>query len=87
MSHRTAGKLFSKGCGLFGALGHGNLLDQSSFAPLDIQGCRTRAVAVGWGHSVAITDEDRLLVFGRPYEFSTLLRMHFIYRISHSLAR
>ena len=75
------------GCGLFGALGHNSLLDLATFRALDLQACKTRAVAAGWGHSAVVTDDRRLVIFGRPYEFTTLLRMHFMYRISHSLAR
>ena len=46
-----------------------------------------KQVSAGWGHSAALTTDGVVVIFGRPYEFSTLFQMHRIYRISPFLAR
>ena len=82
------GKLYSKGVGLFGALGLNSLKDySSSFQEVNISPHKAMKVSAGWAHSAVITDTKKLLIFGRPYEFNTLLRLEFMYRISPSLGR
>jgi len=46
-----------------------------------------KAVAAGWGHSSVITSDGGLYIFGRPYDFSSLLRIDQIYRFSPAVAR
>lgn len=36
---------------------------------------KTKAVALGWGHTAILTESNQLLVTGRPYDFSILLRL------------
>ena len=35
-----------------------------------------RSAAVGWGHTVLISDQGRILVSGRPFDFTNLLRLN-----------
>lgn len=44
-------------------------------------------VAAGWGHSVALTKSGEVFVFGRPYEFKTLLRINGINKFFPFIAR
>ena len=46
-----------------------------------------KAIAAGWGHSAVITGNGDLYIFGRPYDFSSLLRIEQINRFSSMIAR
>ena len=75
---------------MFGSLGQGDALqDSATFLqvalPSDVRGIVR--VSAGWGHSAAITDDARLLVFGRPYDFSNLLQINRLTSISPQLGR
>lgn len=91
ISKRTfATVVYSKGCGLFGALGfNNNLRDSELFQPVPhyIKGDDITQISAGWGHSAYLTQSGKIYVFGRPYEFRTLLRQHKFRRLSHMLAR
>ena len=44
-------------------------------------------ISAGWGHSVALTKQGEVYMFGRPYEFGTLLRIFKVYTFIPPLAR
>ena len=54
-----------------------NSIDNNSF----------KSIAAGWGHSAVITGNGDLYIFGRPYDFSSLLRIEQINRFSSMIAR
>jgi Regulator of chromosome condensation (RCC1) repeat len=65
--------LYTQGCGVFGALGHGDkLLDEILFRNVGLSGSnkivKVKQVSSGWAHSAAVTSEGSLIVFGRPYD-------------------
>lgn len=68
--------LKSKGFGVFGALGNGSLDDHSSFTTVPIGALEPLKVETGWGHSVVVTKCKQVLVFGRPFDFSTVMRIN-----------
>ena len=83
-------QLYTKGTGVFGALGHGDaLLDAKQFkkVPLPPTVSGVKSVSAGWGHSAAITSDDRLLVFGRPYDFSNLMQINKLKSVNQNLGR
>lgn len=84
------GQIYTKGCGVFGALGHGDsLLDAKYFkkVPLPPTVTGVKSVSAGWGHSAAITTDNRLLVFGRPYDFSNLMQINKLKSVNQNLGR
>ena len=87
---RAASNLFSKGCGVFGSLGQGDSLqdvDHLAAVALPEGTSRVLRVSAGWGHSAAITGDGRLLVFGRPYDFSNILQINRMHSFSPDLGR
>lgn len=82
------GEVYSKGCGVFGSLGHGDALqDVDSFTRVDLEGSRAVSVSAGWGHSAAVTSDARLLVFGRPFDFSNIMQINRLHSFSPNLGR
>lgn len=101
-SHSVAGtpsaasvSLLVQGVGIYGNLGLSDDLRDSlhCYTPVDgLQGgggsqLTVRSIAAGWGHSAVATTSGDLLVFGRPYDFATLLQMDRIRRFSSTIAR
>jgi alpha-tubulin suppressor-like RCC1 family protein len=92
---RALSTIYSRGCGVFGALAlENNLQDATSFQPLswesyvnDPKDRIVMKISAGWGHSTALTAGGNLYVWGRPYDFSTLMRLNNINRISSFFAR
>ena len=82
---------FTKGSGLFGALGHGSFRDNLSFkavdAPPGMESMRFKRVSAGAAHSAVVTENGDLVLFGRPYDFQSMLRLNRIRKVSKSLAR
>lgn len=85
--------LYTQGCGVFGALGHGDdFSDTSSFervvdldnANYDIN---VKQISAGWGHSSAVTSGGHLVIFGRPYDGHVIKTISRIRGISPALAR
>jgi len=75
---------------VFGSLGHGDSLrDVAHLEPVALPEGAGRIVRVsaGWGHSAAVTSEGRLLVFGRPYDFSNILQINRLHSFSPDLGR
>ena len=82
--------MYSKGCGLFGTLGLNNrFADSEKFKliPNHLQLSNIESVSTSWGHSAFYTTKGDFCVFGRPYEFSTLLFQHRIMLFSSAIAR
>lgn len=85
--------IWSKGCGLFGALGLENdFNDADCFERISSRSqegptLTTKKVSAGWGHSAAITTEGRLLIFGRPYDFTNIMRLNRFRMVSPGLGR
>ena len=88
-----ANHLHAQGCGVFGALGQGDdLIDSTDFQRIKLLNTSSKTTVVtnasaGWGHSVVLTSDGQVHVFGRPYDFSILMQINTIRRISHFLAR
>jgi Regulator of chromosome condensation (RCC1) repeat len=80
--------VFSKGVGVFGALGNGSdLTDRPHYSIIEsMNGLDIQAVTVAMGHS-AVLVSGRLLLFGRPYEITNLLRINRFRILSPALAR
>jgi hypothetical protein len=89
----TVRHLHTQGCGVFGALGHGNdLLDTPSFRRLQLSGSAqcsidVKCISAGWGHSAIVTQNGQLVIFGRPYDDVTIKAINRIKSVSQSLAR
>lgn len=85
--------LHTQGCGVFGAIGHGDdLLDSPSFKQLKLSGTAEcsidiKCVSAGWGHSAVVTEKGQLVIFGRPYDDVTIKAINRIKSISPTLAR
>lgn len=92
-----AGTLLTQGRGVFGSLGQGTkLLDSPVYKPTvafdanneSCDGQRNVALAAaGWGHSAVLNTDGQLYVFGRPYDFSIIMRIDKIYKFSKWMAR
>lgn len=82
------GVVLSRGNGVFGALGNGSLSDNASFSPIVIDNPdKFVNVSAGWGHSAAVSESGKLYIWGRPYDFSNLMRINRIYGVSKKLAQ
>ena len=86
--------LHSQGSGVYGALGQGDdLQDSPTFraVPLIANDGKTmvkaRMVSAGWGHSAVVTTDDKVHIFGRPYDFSTLMQINRLKSVSSGFAR
>ena len=86
-------KIHSQGNGLFGALGQGNSLKDSQHFEIvsrseeDCRPVTAKQTSAGWGHSAAVTEDGEVIVWGRPYDFSSLLRLKKLRDFSSGLAR
>ncbi len=86
-------RVMSKGNGVYGALGQGESLRDSPnyknvVLPLDddnVDG--VTQVSAGWGHSAIVTRSGKLFVFGRPYDFSNLMQLNRLAKLSKSLSQ
>ena len=75
----VSASVYSKGVGVFGALGHGNLADYRVFQKVKFAlGSNLKAISAGMGHSGVISN-SHLLLFGRPYDFLSLFRINKFY--------
>jgi alpha-tubulin suppressor-like RCC1 family protein len=78
--------ILSKGNGVYGALGQGDSLrDSNSFKEIFNRGITM--FSAGWGHSAAVTETGKLLVFGRPYDFSNLMHLNRLSKVSKTFAQ
>jgi Regulator of chromosome condensation (RCC1) repeat len=86
-------KIHTQGSGLFGALGRGNGLKDSKHFEIvnrseeDSRPVTAKQISAGWGHSAAVTEDGEVIVWGRPYDFSSLLRLKKLRDFSGGLAR
>ena len=84
---RRSMAVYAMGEGWTGALGTGSL-DQilpghdddyeehpDMDPPTRVYEGPVKSAAAGWGHSALVTDDNRLLLCGRPHDFSALLRL------------
>lgn len=78
-STRFVVTVYSKGTGVFGALGHGDLYDSYKFCKVDLDDNIVHRIATGWGHSALATTKG-LLIVGRPYDFISLLRINRLHK-------
>jgi alpha-tubulin suppressor-like RCC1 family protein len=46
-----------------------------------------KSVAAGWGHTAAVTSDDLVLVFGRPYDFANLMQINKLNAVNKNLGR
>ena len=67
--------LLSKGSGVFGSLGTDNFDDKKIFSEVNISPYNAKKAVCGWGHSVVLTETGEVIVFGRPSDFKTLMRI------------
>jgi len=85
---KTGGRLFTKGVGIFGALGKGGLNDSKHFEEVLYNGMKNvTSIAAGWGHSAAITVDSELVIFGRPYDFQSIMRLNSLYGLYKPMGR
>lgn len=97
--------VYVMGDGWTGALGTGSLTqvlpghddeyeeehDCSLDPPVCVYKGNVKSAAAGWGHSALITCDNKLLVCGRPHDFSALLRLKRLpafmrnYAVNHAL--
>jgi alpha-tubulin suppressor-like RCC1 family protein len=83
-----SGRLFTKGVGIFGALGKGGLNDSKHFEEVAYNGMKNvTSLAAGWGHSAAITVDSEVLIFGRPYDFQSIMRLNSLYGLYKPMGR
>lgn len=92
--NRSLSTLYVRGCGVFGALSLDNdLRDEKTFKPvpwkelMDERDHEIASVSAGWGHSLALSTAGNLYVWGRPYDFSSLMRLDKIHKVSSFLGR
>ena len=84
--------LYTQGCGVFGALGHGdNLSDEILFRKVGLSGSgddiKVKGISSGWAHSAAVTAEGSLVIFGRPYDDLAIKTINRIKSVSPLAAR
>ena len=90
--------LYSRGNGVFGALGQsrGSLVDSTNFRPMDVSGLAgagagagfvVKAIACSWGHSLVLLEDGRLFHTGKPFDFKNLIRLYRIKQLSSRVAR
>ena len=84
--------LYSKGVGVFGALGLGDSLnDVDTFKRVNITvptaDVNVKKISAGWGHSACILQDGGLIIFGRPYDFSNLMQIHKLNAVNKGLGR
>lgn len=87
---RVSTHLYSRGVGLFGALGvNEDLADRPEFTEVLIPDPSEsiKAVSAGWAHSTALTESGRLYAWGRLIDFPTLMRLNRLYSFSNTLGR
>ena len=86
--------LHSQGCGVFGALGQGDdLVDSPVFRPVvatdgsQSLAIKAKMVSAGWAHSAVLSTDGNVFIFGRPYDFSTVMQINRLTKLSASFAR
>jgi alpha-tubulin suppressor-like RCC1 family protein len=85
--------LYTQGCGVFGALGHGDdFSDSPSFNKIVYlddpkNNINVKQISAGWGHSSAVTSRGDLVIFGRPYDGHVIKTISRIRGMSPNLAR
>lgn len=84
--------LYTQGCGVFGALGHGDgLSDEVLFRKVALSGSdqviNIKQVSSGWAHSAAVTSDGNLVMFGRPYDDLAIKTINRIKSMSPMAAR
>lgn len=80
---------YSKGCGLFGALGLGEkFLDSKEFARIPLTtGIPIHYASASWGHTALSTARGDVYLIGRPFDFSALMTHNQFRNVNHWLAR
>mmetsp|Transcript_83950 Transcript_83950/g.164396 ORF Transcript_83950/g.164396 Transcript_83950/m.164396 type:complete len:525 (+) Transcript_83950:81-1655(+) len=97
-SHQIVGpsrgsKLMAQGRGVLGSLGvSSDLKDATTYQPVhsfekNNSERSVEVISAGWGHSVTIDSAGKFYVFGRPFDFQSLLRIDRIYRVAGWLSR
>lgn len=92
-STRNSAAIYARGRGLYGALGlESDLRDHLLFAPLETNlfadgHDAPKQIETGWGHSLLLTEAGKLYLWGRPHDFTNLLRLNQITKLSRFLAR
>lgn len=85
--------IHTQGSGLFGVLGHGpDLVDSTEFRLVNSTEDEepvgaVQQVSAGWGHSAAVTRNGELAIWGRPFDFDNLMKLNQINRYSGMIAR
>lgn len=85
--------VYTKGSGIYGALGQSeSLKDSPNFKEISLgrsgsKDGKVTQLSAGWGHSGFVTEMGKLYVCGRPFDFSNLLQLHRISKVSSTLAR
>jgi hypothetical protein len=67
--------------------------DSPSFQPVKLVAAdgttalKAKGVGAGWGHSAVVSTDGQAFVFGRPYDFSTLMQINRLRSVSNMFAR
>jgi alpha-tubulin suppressor-like RCC1 family protein len=75
--------VYAVGSGWTGAFGNGRFDqeisghndEEEAGSPLKIYDGSVKDISLGWGHTAILTEDRRLLLAGRPHDFSVLLRL------------
>ena len=73
-------RLLSAGEGFLGALGGGDFAARRTLEPVvppaSLASLEIARVRAGWAHAAAVTRCGRLFVWGRPFDFATVMRLN-----------
>ena len=83
-------RLLSAGEGFLGALGGGDFAARRTLEPVvppaSLASLEMARVRAGWAHAAAVTRCGRLFVWGRPFDFATVMRLNRLHAMWPPLA-
>lgn len=79
--------LQGRGVGIFGALGSGNFDDKYCFTEINLNNYEPLKISAGLSHTGVITKDNKVLIFGRPYDINSVFKVYSLYRVIPFLAK